>query len=100
MMRRFVLLCICLAALAVGCVRQQDSQSNPATFDVVITAVGQSKILAIKGVREVTGLGLKDAKDLVESAPAVVKEELPRAEADEIAHQLRESDLTVEVRPH
>jgi large subunit ribosomal protein L7/L12 len=100
MMRRFVLLCICLAALAVGCVRQQDSQSNPAAFDVVITAVGQSKILAIKGVREVTGLGLKDAKDLVESAPVAVRKDLPKAEAEGIAQKLRESGMTVEIRPH
>lgn len=97
-MRRFVLLCICFAALAVGCSSQKHSQPDPAAFDVVIMAVGHSKILAIKGVREVTGLGLKDAKDLVESVPVAVRKDLPKAEAEDIAQKLRGSGMTLEVR--
>ena len=99
-MGRCVLVSICMAALALGCSKKEDSQAGHATFDVVITGVGQSKILAIKGVRDVTGLGLKDAKDLVESVPATVKKGLAKEEAEEVAQKLRESDLTVEVRPN
>ena len=99
-MRRGLLLSVCLVVLVIGCSKQQEPQTHPVTFDVVITAVGQRKILAIKGVREVTGLGLKDAKDLVESAPATVKKGLPKAEAEAMASTLRQSDLIVEIRPH
>ncbi|MHC4475952.1 MAG: bL12 family ribosomal protein [Planctomycetota bacterium] len=84
----------------VGC-RRQDNSDVESTYDVVITEIADGrKILAIKGVREVTGLGLKDAKDLVESMPSVVKEGLSKTEADEIAAKLKESSLVVEVRPH
>ena len=82
----------------IGC-RQQDDSETAGTYDVVITAVADSeKILAIQGVREVTGLGLKDAKELVENMPSVVKEGISKTKADEIAAKLRESSLVVEVR--
>ena len=67
-------------------------------FDVVLTAAGGQKIQVIKVVRAVTGLGLKEAKDLVDSAPAAVKEGVPQDEADTIKGQLEEVGATVEVK--
>lgn len=67
-------------------------------FDVVLKAVGAEKIKVIKVVREVTGLGLKEAKDLVDGAPSTVKEALPKAEAEKIAASLKEVGAEVEVK--
>jgi large subunit ribosomal protein L7/L12 len=67
-------------------------------FDVVLTGAGDKKIQVIKVVRAVTGLGLKEAKDLVESAPKAVKEAVPQEEADSIKSQLEEVGATVEVK--
>ena len=67
-------------------------------FDVVLTAPGQQKIGVIKVVRAITGLGLKEAKDLVDSAPKAVKEAVAREEADSIKAQLEEAGATVEVK--
>jgi len=68
------------------------------SFDVVLTAAGDKKIQAIKVVRAVTGLGLKEAKDLVDGAPSPVKEGIPREEAEEIKGQLEEAGATVEIK--
>jgi large subunit ribosomal protein L7/L12 len=67
-------------------------------FDVVLTEAGDKKIQAIKVVRAITGLGLKEAKDLVDSAPKPVKEGVTREEADSIVSQLEEAGATVEVK--
>jgi large subunit ribosomal protein L7/L12 len=67
-------------------------------FDVVLTAAGGQKIQVIKVVRAITGLGLKEAKDLVDSAPKPVKEGVAREEADSIKGQLEEAGATVEVK--
>ena len=67
-------------------------------FDVVLTAAGGQKIQVIKVVRALTGLGLKEAKDLVDSAPKPVKEGVPQEEADSIKAQLEEAGATVEVK--
>ena len=67
-------------------------------FDVVLTAAGASKINVIKEVRAITGLGLKEAKDLVEAAPRAVKEGVSKDEADEIKGKLEEAGATVEVK--
>jgi large subunit ribosomal protein L7/L12 len=67
-------------------------------FDVVLSGAGDKKIQVIKVVRSVTGLGLKEAKDLVESAPKPVKEGVPQEEADAIKAQLEEAGATVEVK--
>ena len=67
-------------------------------FDVVLTAAGASKINVIKEVRAITGLGLKEAKDLVEAAPKAVKEGVSKDEADEIKGKLEEAGATVEVK--
>jgi large subunit ribosomal protein L7/L12 len=67
-------------------------------FDVVLTGAGDKKIQVIKVVRAITGLGLKEAKDLVDSAPKPVKEGVPREEADSIKGQLEEAGAGVEVK--
>ncbi|MEK9611797.1 MAG: 50S ribosomal protein L7/L12 [Alphaproteobacteria bacterium] len=67
-------------------------------FDVVLTAAGASKINVIKEVRAITGLGLKEAKDLVEGAPKAVKEGVAKDEAEEIKGKLEEAGATVEVK--
>lgn len=67
-------------------------------FDVVLKAAGASKLNVIKVVRELTGLGLKDAKDLVESAPKTIKEGIAKDEAEKIAEQLKAAGAEVEVK--
>jgi large subunit ribosomal protein L7/L12 len=67
-------------------------------FDAVLTEVGPNKILVIKAVRELTGLGLKEAKDLVDAAPKAVKEGVAREEADAVKEKLAEAGAAVEVR--
>src|ERR1700704_3036395 len=67
-------------------------------FDVVLTGAGQQKIQVIKVVRAVTGLGLKEAKDLVDSAPQAVKEGVAQDEADTIKGQLEEAGASVEIK--
>src|SRR3954452_5313173 len=68
------------------------------SFDVVLTAAGGQKIQVIKVVRAVTGLGLKEAKDLVDSAPKPVKEGVGQEEADQVKAQLEEAGATVELK--
>ncbi|MDR0805458.1 MAG: 50S ribosomal protein L7/L12 [Enterobacteriaceae bacterium] len=67
-------------------------------FDVVLTAAGANKVAAIKAVRTATGLGLKEAKDLVESAPAVVKEGVSKDDAAALKKALEEAGASVEVK--
>src|SRR5436309_3870083 len=67
-------------------------------FDVVLTGAGDKKIQVIKVVRAITGLGLKEAKDLVDTAPQAVKEGVPREEADSVKAQLEEAGASVEVK--
>ena len=67
-------------------------------FDVVLKAAGASKLNVIKVVRELTGLGLKDAKDLVEAAPKTIKEGVAKDEAEKIAEQLKAAGAEVEVK--
>ena len=67
-------------------------------FDVVLTAAGDKKIQVIKEVRTITGLGLKDAKELVESAPKPIKEGVKKEEAEEIKKKVEEAGGTVEVK--
>ncbi|WP_099208072.1 50S ribosomal protein L7/L12 [Urinicoccus timonensis] len=67
-------------------------------FDVVITEPGQEKVKVIKVVKDITGLGLKEAKALVDGAPKAIKEGVPQAEADEIKAKLEEVGATVEVK--
>ena len=67
-------------------------------FDVVLTSFGSSKVPVIKAVREITGLGLKEAKDLVESAPTTVKEGIEQGEADTLKAKLEEVGASVEIK--
>jgi large subunit ribosomal protein L7/L12 len=67
-------------------------------FDVELTAAGDQKINVIKGVREVTGLGLKEAKDLVDAAPKVIKEKAPKADAEEMKKKLEAVGATVTLK--
>jgi large subunit ribosomal protein L7/L12 len=67
-------------------------------FDVVLVAAGEKKIQVIKVVRELTGLGLKEAKDLVDGAPKAVKEKVTKAESDDMKKKLEEQGATVQVK--
>ena len=67
-------------------------------FDAVLTEVGANKILVIKAVRELTGLGLKEAKDLVDAAPKAVKEGVAKEEAEQVKEKLAEAGATVDVK--
>lgn len=67
-------------------------------FDVILTGFGEKKVGVIKAVRAITGLGLKEAKDLVESAPAPVKEGVAKAEAEDFQKQIEEAGGTVELK--
>ena len=67
-------------------------------FDIVLTAVGDSKVSVIKAIRQITSLGLKEAKELVEAAPKPVKEGVAKADAEEAAKVLRDAGATCEVK--
>ena len=67
-------------------------------FDVILTAAGGSKLAVVKLVKELTGLGLKEAKELVDGAPSKIKEAAPKAEAEEIKKQLEEAGATVTLK--
>ena len=86
-----------VAVAAPGAAAPAEAEEKTA-FDVMLTSAGQAKIGVIKVVRAVTGLGLKEAKDLVDSAPAAVKEGVNKEEADTIVAQLEEAGATVEVK--
>jgi large subunit ribosomal protein L7/L12 len=74
------------------------AEEAKSTFDVVLKAAGDKKIQVIKVVRSATGLGLKEAKDLVEGAPKTVKESLPKEEAEKLKKELEEQGATVELK--
>jgi large subunit ribosomal protein L7/L12 len=74
------------------------AEEEQTEFDVILTAAGDKKIQVIKVVRELTGLGLKEAKAVADEAPKPVKEKVPKAEAEEIRRKLEEVGASVEVR--
>jgi large subunit ribosomal protein L7/L12 len=76
----------------------QEEAAEKTEFDVVLSSVGDKKIQVIKVVRAITGLGLKEAKALVDGAPGNVKEGVPKEEADSIKGQLEEAGATVEIK--
>ena len=82
-------------AAADGAAAEEEAKSS---FDVVLTSFGAHKVAVIKAVRAVTSLGLKEAKDLVESAPATVKEGMATEEAEEMKKQLEEAGASVELK--
>jgi len=86
-------------AVAAGPVAGAEAAVEEQTeFNLILTSFGSSKVPVIKAVREITGLGLKEAKDLVESAPATVKEGIEQSEADELKKKLEEVGATVEIK--
>jgi large subunit ribosomal protein L7/L12 len=89
---------VAIAAPGGGGAGDGAAEEEQTAFDVVLTAAGGQKIQVIKVVRAITGLGLKEAKDVVDSAPKPVKEGIPREEADSIKGQLEEAGATVEVK--
>jgi len=80
---------------AAPVVEKKEEQTE---FDVVLTGAGANKIQVIKAIREITGLGLKEAKDLVEAAPKTVKEQVSKADAEEMKKKLAEAGATVELK--
>jgi len=86
------------AAPAAGGGGGGEAAEEKSTFDVILTGAGDKKIQVIKVVRAITGLGLKEAKDLVDGAPQPVKEGVPQDEADSIKAQLDEAGAAVEIK--
>ena len=75
-----------------------DAAAEQSEFDVILTAVGEKKVNVIKAVRGITGLGLKEAKDLVDGAPSPIKEGANKEEAEDCKKQLEEAGATVELK--
>ena len=86
---------VAVAGPAAGPAAAAAEQSE---FDVILTAIGDNKVSVIKAVRVITGLGLKEAKDLVDAAPKAVKEGVSKADADAVAKQLIAAGATAEVK--
>ena len=86
------------AAVAVAAPGAAAAAEEKTEFDVVLEAAGSNKIATIKAVRELTGLGLKEAKDLVEGAPKAVKEGLPKADAEAAKKKLEEAGAKVALK--
>ena len=86
---------VAVASPAAGAAAPAEEKSE---FDVVLAEIGANKVATIKAVRELTGLGLKEAKELVESAPKAVKEGLPKAEAEEAKKKLEAAGAKVELK--
>ena len=87
-----------MAAAPAGEVAEAAKEEEKTEFDVILTASGDKKIQVIKEVRAITGLGLKDAKALVDEAPKPVKEGVPKEEAEKIKSQLEEAGAQVEIK--
>jgi large subunit ribosomal protein L7/L12 len=85
---------VAVAAPAAG----GEAAAEKTEFDVAMSSFGANKVSVIKAVREITGLGLKEAKELVESAPCTVKEAVSKADADDLKKRLEEAGATVEVK--
>ena len=86
------------AAPAVGDSEDSASGDEQTEFEVILQGIGDNKIAVIKAVRSITGLGLKDAKDIVEAAPKSLKESVSKEEADEMKNQLEEAGASVELK--
>ena len=86
------------AAPVAGAAAAAPAAEEKTEFDVVLKAAGANKLAVIKVAREITGLGLKDAKDLVEAAPKTIKEGVAKDEAEKIAEQLKAAGAEVEVK--
>jgi large subunit ribosomal protein L7/L12 len=87
-----------MARAAAPVAQAQEEEAEKTEFDVVLTVIGDKKIQVIKVVRAITGLGLKEAKALVDGVPDKVKEGVPREEAEGIKSQLEEAGATAEIK--
>lgn len=89
---------VAVAAAPGGAAAEAEAAEEKTEFDVVMSSFGANKVAVIKVVRTVTGLGLKEAKDLVEGAPSTVKEGASKEEAEEVKKQLEEAGASVEIK--
>ena len=89
---------VAVAAPAAGASGEEVAGEEKTEFDVTLVSFGEKKVSVIKAVRAITALGLKEAKDLVEAAPSVVKEGVNKDESEEIKKQLEEAGATVEIK--
>ena len=87
-----------VAAAAAPAAGGDEAAAEQTEFDVVMTSFGANKVPVIKVVRALTGLGLKEAKDLVESSPAAIKEGATKDEAEDVKKQLEEAGASVEIK--
>jgi large subunit ribosomal protein L7/L12 len=87
---------VAVAAAAAG--GDAAAAEEKTEFDVILTSFGDNKVSVIKAVRALTGLGLKEAKDMVESAPAALKEGVAKAEAEDVKKQLEEAGASAEIK--
>jgi len=87
-----------VAAAPVAGAGSEEAAEEQTEFEVVLTAMGDNKIAVIKAVRTISGLGLKEAKDLVEAAPKTLKESVSKEEAEKMKKQLEESGASVELK--
>jgi len=87
-----------VAAAPVAAAGDAGAAAEKDEFDVVMTSFGANKVPVIKVVRAITGLGLKEAKDMVEGAPSAIKEGAAKAEAEDVKKQLEEAGATVELK--
>jgi large subunit ribosomal protein L7/L12 len=86
------------AAPAAAAAAEVAAPEEQTEFTVVLTAIGDAKVNVIKAVREITGLGLKESKDLVDSAPKPVREAVPKEEAEQVKAKLEEAGASAEIR--
>ena len=89
---------VAVAAGGAPAAQAQEAAPEKTEFDVILSAVGDKKIQVIKGVRAITGLGLKEAKALVDGVPGAVKEGVTKEEAESLKSQLEEAGASVEIR--
>ena len=87
-----------VAVAAAGGADECAAAVEQTEFDVVMSSFGENKVKVIKAVRSITGLGLKEAKDMVEAVPATIKEAVEKAEAEDVVKQLTEAGATAEVK--
>ena len=89
---------VATVAVASGADAGGAAAEEQTEFDVVMSSFGPNKVSVIKAVRSITGLGLKEAKDMVEGVPSTIKEAAPMAEAEDIKKQLEEAGATVDLK--
>ena len=89
---------VAVAAPTAGSSGEEGAGEEKTEFDVMLASFGEKKVGVIKAVRAITGLGLKEAKDLVEAVPSVVKESINKDESEDIKKKLEEAGATVEIK--